>query len=201
MVARALLGQWLCHGAPDGLRLGRIVEVEAYGGEDDPASHAARGPTRRTRPMYGAPGHAYVYLAYGLHRCANVVTEPAGRAAAVLIRAVEVAASADGARPRGDGPGRVCRALGVELCHDSADLCRAGPGRLWLAPGEPVPDRHVLGGPRVGVRDPRPWRLADAGSPAVSRPRPPDRPQPRHRLGAGPSAETKAGRHRGRPAS
>ncbi len=172
--------------------------MEAYLGETDPASHAARGPTPRNRPMYGEPGHAYVYLAYGLHPCLNVVTEAAGRAAAVLVRALETGSSSPGWSPvRADGPGRACRALGVDLRHDGADLCRAGRDHLWLTAGEPVPDGDVLWGPRVGVADPAPWRAADARSAAVSRPRPPGRSRPARAGGP----DMKAGRPRGRPAS
>ncbi len=171
-MARDLLGALCCHASDEGLRLGRVVEVEAYCGADDPASHAARGRTPRNRPMFGPPGHAYVYLAYGLHHCLNVVTEPEGRAAAVLLRALELQDQPALAYPRADGPGRLCRALGVDRRHDGADLCRSGPGRLWLAPGSPVAERHVAWTPRVGVRDPSPWRCVDRRSPAVSSPRP-----------------------------
>jgi len=171
LVARALLGQWLCHHTGTELRWGRIVEVEAYGGEADPASHAARGPTPRNRPMYGEPGRAYVYLSYGMHHCLNVVAEPSGRAAAVLVRAVELGPLPPAAYPRADGPGRLCRALGVDRSHDGRDLCRAGRGRIWLAAGEEVPEAAVGWGPRVGVADPAPWRCRDVRSRAVSQPR------------------------------
>src|SRR6185503_7356183 len=88
-VARDLIGMVLVHRAPDGLAAGRVVEVEAYIGEDDPACHAAPGPTTRNAPLYGPPGVAYVYLNYGLHCLMNVVTERRGFPAAVLIRALE----------------------------------------------------------------------------------------------------------------
>src|SRR6478609_10491024 len=88
-VARDLLGKVLVHERRGVRTSGAIVEVEAYIGEDDPACHAAPGPTRRNAPMYGAPGHAYVYLNYGLHYLVNAVTEAAGRPAAILIRALE----------------------------------------------------------------------------------------------------------------
>ena len=88
-VARDLLGKVLVHRTADGVTAGTIVEVEAYVGEEDPACHAAAGPTTRNAPLYGPPGHAYVYLNYGLHEMVNAVTEPAGFPAAVLLRALE----------------------------------------------------------------------------------------------------------------
>src|SRR3954470_8026663 len=88
-VARDLIGKVLIHKTSTGVTAGAIVEVEAYIGEDDPACHAAPGPTQRNAPLYGPPGHAYVYLNYGVHYLVNVVTEPAGSPAAVLIRALE----------------------------------------------------------------------------------------------------------------
>ena len=86
--ARGLLGTRLVRDDETGRRSGRIVEVEAYIGVDDRASHARFGPTARNRPMFGSPGHAYVYLVYGIYDCLNIVTEPAGSPAAVLVRAV-----------------------------------------------------------------------------------------------------------------
>ncbi|HEY7968870.1 MAG TPA: DNA-3-methyladenine glycosylase [Candidatus Limnocylindrales bacterium] len=86
---RELLGARIVRDDPHGARVARIVEVEAYIGEDDQASHARFGPTARNAVMYGLPGTAYVYLVYGMHDCLNIVTEPAGRPAALLVRAVE----------------------------------------------------------------------------------------------------------------
>ena len=162
-----MLGCHLVHATPQGLRAGRIVEVEAYLGADDPASHAARGLTPRNAPMFGPPGHAYVYRIYGLHDCFNVVTGAAGEPMAVLVRAAEVEALPPGAYPRADGPGRLCRAFGISRVHDRADLCSAGPGRLWIATGPAVPDA-VGATPRIGVADRQPLRLFDPASPAVS---------------------------------
>lgn len=199
--AHALLGALLVRpgegGAPD--RRGRIVEVEAYGGPEDAASHARFGPTARNRVMFGPPGIAYVYLVYGMHHCLNVVVGPPGRAAAVLIRAVEpldgVAAMRDARaaarrprsrgrsdpRPTADarlasGPGLVGQALGIDRTLTGIDLCDAA-SPLSLAMGAPPAAASVVATPRIGVdyaADPwtrMPWRLLLAGSPSVSRAR------------------------------
>lgn len=183
-VARDLLGKVLRHRTPDGVTAGRIVEVEAYIGEDDPACHAAPGRTRRNAPLYGPPGVAYVYLNYGLHHLVNAVTEPAGCPAAVLIRALEPleglplmrrrrsrvkwrlgkAAPADHELCR--GPGNLTTALGITLAQNSRALTR---GPLVVADcGGPV--REIVWGPRIGIRvaTDRPWRAIVAGSRAVS---------------------------------
>ena len=126
-VAADLIGATLVHRAPFGTLGGVIVEVEAYGGAEDAASHAKSGPTARNRSMFGPPGHAYVYFTYGLHHCLNVVTGPEGEGAAVLVRAV--APSVGGVlwrerRPdlpagrEASGPGRLARALGLTRAHD-----------------------------------------------------------------------------------
>ena len=190
-VARALLGRLLVHGRGRNRVVARIVETEAYRSHRDPASHAHRGRTRRSAIMFGAPGHAYVYFSYGMHHCLNVVCEPAGRAAAVLVRAVEIVQGEASARRRrggvaaaalGRGPGCVTRACGIGLECDGSDLvnpprgsagsrARAG-SPLWIA-GTP-PDRlghRMAAGPRVGISRARerPWRFWLRGHPAVSR--------------------------------
>jgi DNA-3-methyladenine glycosylase len=154
----------------------RIVEVEAYLGADDPASHAFRGPTRRASIMFGEPGRLYVYLSYGMHHCANVVCAPAGRASAVLLRAAAVeAGEAAVRRRRGEatardrllsGPGNLCRGLAIDVTDNGADLL--GSGRLRLERGtKPVP---VSTGPRVGISRAvhLPLRFWWTGHPAVS---------------------------------
>ena len=165
-VARELLGMLVV--TPHGR--GRIVETEAYHGPGDQASHARRGPTPRARIMFGEPGHAYVYLIYGMHHCLNAVTGKAGFPSAVLIRAVDIA----GHDPRaGAGPGKVCRALAIDRRANGADLTAAGP--VWIEDdGERFPARQVKTGPRIGVDyagawADRPWRYWIAGHPAVSR--------------------------------
>lgn len=138
-VARELIGKVLVHRSPDGTTAGAIVEVEAYVGEGDPACHAAPGPTARNAPLYGPPGFAYVYLNYGIHNLFNVVTERAGRPAAVLVRALVPLEGLDLMRQRraGDrrpgaalpdhdlcrGPGSLTRAMGITLADNRADLC------------------------------------------------------------------------------
>lgn len=175
-VARDLLGTHILREEADGPRVARIVEVEAYDGPDDRASHARVGPTARTAPMFGAPGHAYVYLVYGMHLCLNVVAHPEGRASAALIRAIEPldeGGAAVGAPRAAAGPGLVGRWLAVDRGWSGHDLT-LGRG-LWLAAGTPVAEADVLRGPRVGVAyagadwASRPWRLGIRGSAALSR--------------------------------
>ena len=177
-VARDLLGKELLWKGAEGPMGGTIVEVEAYLGAADPASHAFRGETARNRSMFGDAGHAYVYFTYGMHHCLNVVTESAGTPHAVLLRALFPTtgiARWRAARPDlplakiASGPGRICRALGLTRAHDGLDLTRSAlivrPGR-----GEPGP---IAQGPRIGIRLARaaPYRFWLAGHPAVSGPR------------------------------
>jgi DNA-3-methyladenine glycosylase len=181
-VARDLLGQRLVR-LLDGKRLsGRIVEVEAYIGEEDQACHAHRGRTRRNAPMYGPPGHAYVYFVYGMHHCFNVVAEREGFAAAVLIRALEPLEGIEemqdlrGGRPDlplTSGPARVCQALCIDRCFNGADLCMLD-ALLFLEEDAAIPDEVITTGPRVGVRGDEiavnvPWRLYVRDNPYVSR--------------------------------
>ena len=118
-VARDLLGKLLVHAAAGVERIGRIVEVEAYLGPHDLAAHSARGLTARTRVMFGPPGHAYVYLIYGMYHCMNVVTQAEGKASAVLLRALEPVANLDG---RTQGPGLLCRAMRIDGQLNGHDL-------------------------------------------------------------------------------
>jgi DNA-3-methyladenine glycosylase len=178
-VAPHLLGTILVCGD----RRGTIVEVEAYEGPDDAASHAFRGPTPRNQAMFGPPGLLYVYRSYGIHWCANVVCGPSGRGSAVLIRAVEPTTGVEAMwadRPRArkltdlaSGPGKLCAALGIDGSHDGVDLLDpASPVRL--AAGPRVPEHRIVAGPRVGITRAadRPWRFAIADHPHVSRPPP-----------------------------
>jgi DNA-3-methyladenine glycosylase len=158
----------------------RIVEVEAYLGRSDPASHAFRGPTPRAAIMFGEPGHLYVYLSYGLHHCANVVTEREGEAGAVLLRACEVVAGEQVVRRRRGrvpwsqllrGPGNLCRGLGIDRLDNGTDLCDAR-GRLHITATADRPE--VVAAPRVGVTQAHdlPLRFALARHIAVSAPVP-----------------------------
>ena len=180
-VAQELLGQRVVR-VLDGQRLaGRIVEVEAYLDETDQASHARPGPTRRNAPMYGPPGHAYVYFIYGMYYCLNAVTEPEGSPAAVLIRALEPLEGVEAMRRHRpghsdcnltSGPGKLCQALAIDRTLNSADLCH--DTRLWIEAGAPVADEQVAAGPRIGVRgDQRartaPWRFYFQDHPCLSR--------------------------------
>src|SRR5918996_4037253 len=118
-VARDLLGKHLVHVVAGVERVGRIVEVEAYLGPHDLAAHSARGLTKRTRVMFGPPGHAYVYLIYGMHWCMNVVTQAEGMASAVLLRALEPVRNVEG---RTQGPGLLCKAMGIDRKLNGRDL-------------------------------------------------------------------------------
>lgn len=119
LVAQELLGKHIVHVVGGLERVGRIVETEAYLGPHDLAAHSARGLTNRTRIMFGPPGHAYVYLIYGMHWCMNVVTEEEGHASAVLLRAVEPVKNLDG---RTQGPALLCKALGIDRRLNGHDL-------------------------------------------------------------------------------
>ncbi|MCR4405566.1 MAG: DNA-3-methyladenine glycosylase [Anaerolineae bacterium] len=179
-VARELLGQRLVRLLAGERLSGRIVEVEAYIGETDRASHAACGRTARNAVMYGPPGHAYVYFIYGMHHCLNVVTESEGFPAAVLIRALEPVEGLTTMRRlrRGrpdheltNGPARLCQALAIDRNFNGLDLCAGGP--LFIEPDLPVDDEEVETGPRVGVRGDEvaltlPWRFFVRGNPFVS---------------------------------
>jgi len=179
-VARDLLGRVMVHRGPGGRASGRIIEVEAYRGADDPASHAFRGETARNRVMFGPAGHAYVYFTYGMHHCVNVVTGPAGRSEAVLIRALEpLEGMALMRRRRGvqepgrlaRGPGCVTQALGIDRRQYGLDLTRGSFVILDLPPDHG--GRPIARGPRLGIRVAveRPWRFWLAGHPGVSGPR------------------------------
>ena len=156
-LAPLLLNKVLVHGE----RAGRIVEVEAYAGEADPASHAFRGRTPRNATMFGPPGHLYVYFTYGMHYCANVVCGPDGEASAVLLRGLTPLTGLDAMRaargPAGrvdrdlcNGPGKLCQAFGLDRTFDGADLVPGDRGVKLLDDGTAPPARPGLSG-RVGI--------------------------------------------------
>jgi DNA-3-methyladenine glycosylase len=195
-VARALLGHRLVRVAGGRRTAGLIVETEAYLGEEDLACHASAGRTARTAVMYGPPGHAYIYLIYGMYHCLNIVTEERDSPAAVLIRALEpvegIALMAErrglgarleaegrpaerpgpGLRALASGPGRLCQALAINRELDGESLLGR---RLFLERGNPPP--AIAATPRIGVGYAgawrlKPWRFVVASSPWVSNGRP-----------------------------
>lgn len=144
-VAKELLGKYLIHISDGVERIGRIVEVEAYLGERDLASHSSKGRTERTKIMFGPPGHAYVYMIYGIYDCMNVVTEREGQAAAVLLRAIEPVKNVEG---RTQGPGLLCRAMRIDRRLNGHDLTSDG-FYIAAAPEEKSP--VIVKRPRIGV--------------------------------------------------
>ncbi len=171
-VAAGLVGCFLMAGEAGG----RIVEVERYQ-QDDPASHSFRGPTGRAAVMFGPPGRLYVYRSYGIHWCVNLVSEPEGQGAAVLLRAIQPLWGLPLMRRRRgraderelcSGPGKLAQALGLHGAHDGAVASAAGPLQVYPREGEV----DVVFGPRVGISRAvqRPWRLGERGSPFLSRP-------------------------------
>ncbi len=175
-VARDLIGMTLAVADAEDQILARIVETEAYGGSDDPASHAYRGPTPRSAVMFGEAGHLYVYLSYGLHWCMNVVTEHPGTASAVLLRGAEIVSPTQ-RRGAGSpaqsvlrGPGNVTRGLGV-TGHDSGADCVGGAGRFRFIATSTDQAYSIGRSARVGLSKARerPSRYFLEGHPAVSR--------------------------------
>ena len=172
-VAPDLIGRHLVRELPDGTRCRvRLVETEAYE-PGDPASHSFRGPTARTEAMFGAPGHLYVYLIYGMHQCLNVVTGPVGHGAAVLLRAAEPLEGVAAMAARRDvedrrllcrGPARLAEALGVDRTMNGIDLLH--PEVLWLERGTQVPAADIAVTRRIGlsVGADRLWRYIESGS-------------------------------------
>lgn len=185
-VLEELIGKVLVHDVRGVRTSGAIVEAEAYIGEEDPACHAAPGPTRRNAPLYGSPGRAYVYLNYGIHYLVNAVTEAEGFPAAVLIRALAPIEGVPAmARRRGlpiasvkdprtqarlaQGPGNLTVAMGITLARNLADLVN---GPLTIEDRGLVPGA-LAWSPRIGIRvgTASPWRCHWAEHPAVSGPR------------------------------
>ena len=187
-VARELLGKLLIRDVGKLRLAARVVEVEAYLGESDPAAHAAAGNTARTSVLFGPPGYAYVYFIYGNHYCLNVSCEREGKAGAVLFRALEPLLGTEAmARARGitlqgprdllrltSGPGRLAEAFGITRARDNGcDLTSPGSG-LWIAE-DGFRSARIQTTPRIGISKAidRPLRYILAGNPFVSGPRPP----------------------------
>lgn len=178
-VAPELLGKLLVRGE----RVGRIVEVEAYAGAVDPASHAYRGRTARNATMFGPPGRLYVYFTYGLHFCANVVCGADGDASAVLLRGLTAVGGLDAMRvARGpaarrdrdlcSGPAKLCQAFGIDRSFDGADLVTGNRGLVVADDGTRAPSEPGVSG-RVGVSMAAdlPWRFYIPGAVGLSRTR------------------------------
>lgn len=177
-LARALIGVTIAHETPEGLVRARVVETEAYV-PGDAASHAFRGPTPRTTPMFGPMGHAYVYRIYGVWLCLNITSEAEGTGGGVLFRAAEPLEGLELMRARRGGkaadaallrgPGLMAQALGVTLADSGADMLGGGPLRLE-APTRPA--REIGVSTRIGLtrEADRPLRFFARGSPSVSGP-------------------------------
>jgi len=179
-VARQLLGKRLVRVVDETTLSGILVEVEAYRGNDDPASHAYGGKTARNKVMFGEPGHSYIYLAYGLNECLNVTTEPVGIPGAVLIRALEPSEGLDiMMKNRGtrevtnltSGPGKLTQALRINRGLNGEDMVNSD--RLYLTEGRKVNAGSVGESGRIGVSrgEERRWRFFVVGNPFVSRAR------------------------------
>jgi DNA-3-methyladenine glycosylase len=175
-VARDLLGKHVVYMTTEGRLSGRIVEVEAYVGQDDPACHASRGRTRRNAVMFGPPGFGYIYFVYGMYHCMNVVTEREGFPAAVLLRAAEPVdglATMPNTSPKQNrakllsGPGKLCRAFGLTTGQSGLDLT----GKVLWVEDHAESVANVVAAKRVGIRVGTDllWRLYDGDSAAVSR--------------------------------
>jgi DNA-3-methyladenine glycosylase len=167
-VARDLLGSYLHARSDNGVVVGKIVETEAYGGPEDLASHAAFRKSGYVKYMWGPPGTLYVYKAYGVYPCFNVVTGDQGEASAVLLRALEIH-TPEFDNTAASGPGRLGRVIGLKTAHNG-HLLTEPP--FWFSPREDEPER-ISTGVRVGVKrgEPHNWRFAIPGHPAVSRPK------------------------------
>ncbi len=148
IVAQDLLGKYLIRKIGNQIERAKITETEAYCGPNDLACHASRGMTPRTKVMFGPPGHAYVYLVYGMYHCLNIVTEREGYPAAVLIRAVELNEM--------NGPGKLCRGLKIDKTLNGTDICASK--ELWLEDGEDIPKNKIKKSKRIGVDYAGKWK-------------------------------------------
>ena len=183
-VAKHLLGKLIVRRYRNEVLIGRIVETEAYLGEKDPASHAYRGMTKRNEVMFRKGGHLYVHFTYGMHFCANVVTEEEGKGRAVLLRAVEPSKGLKAMeRRRGfpriahnltNGPAKLCEAFGIAAKENGTDLCGQ---KIWIAADTSRNERIRIGvSSRIGITNGRRyrWRFYIVGNPFISKARPVD---------------------------
>jgi len=180
-IARDLLGKYIIHDTPDGKTSGKIVEVEAYVGSEDAASHAYNNRcTNRTKVMFGQGGIAYVYLIYGIYYCMNIVTNKEGYPEAVLIRGIEPIDGLDLMKKRRktdkllnlcSGPGKLCSAMGISKAQNGIDLCGEN---LYLLSGETLSPECIVTTPRINIdyaKDARnyPWRFIIKDNPFLSK--------------------------------
>lgn len=176
-VAQELLGKFLIRETSSGLLQTRIVDVEAYVGPEDKACHASKGRTKRTEIMFGPPGFTYVYLIYGMYYCLNLVTEREEYPAAILIRGLEIneETGAEVFSTRIDGPGRVCRFLGIDRTDNGIDVTLGTT--IWIEdPGQTYPRTHIHTLPRIGIDyagewAKKPWRFCLPAPPSSRKPR------------------------------
>ncbi len=168
-VAKDLLGKYLVHQSRGVKRIGKIVEVEAYLGPHDLAAHSAKGLTPRTQVMFGPPGHAYVYLIYGIYHCMNIVTEKEGHASAVLLRAIE---PVQNIKERTQGPGLLCKAMQIDKKLHGQDLLSS---ELFVAEEtDKLETFQIVKRPRIGVDYAKHWakrhlRFYIKGNPFISK--------------------------------
>jgi len=168
-ITQRLLGKLLCRSIGTRIWKGKIVEAESYLGEKDLAAHASHGRTKRTETMYGPPGHAYVYLIYGMYNCLNVVTQEEGTAEAVLIRALEpivldgekIVPDQDAYEGRSiekilNGPGKLCREFQIDKSLNGATFSRKNG--LWLEEYEDIPPERIVRAKRIGVEYAKQWK-------------------------------------------
>ena len=169
IVAQELLGKYLVRKAGNKIMRAKITETEAYCGPNDLACHASKGMTPRTKVMFGSPGHAYIYLVYGMYHCLNIVTEKEGNPSAVLIRSIvmvnglprsELPTLSSVAQPQSEvllrGPGILCRELKIDKRLNGADICLSK--ELWIEEGEDVPKNKIKSSKRIGVDYAGKWK-------------------------------------------
>ncbi|MGB0909566.1 MAG: DNA-3-methyladenine glycosylase [Nitrospirales bacterium] len=160
-VAKELLGKYLLRDSEAGTIAAKIVDVEAYVGPEDKACHASKGRTKRTEVLFGQPGFTYVYLIYGMHNLLNFVTEHVDFPAAILIRGIEIVEAGKGPLPtpiRIDGPGRVCKQLGIDRNHNRLDVTSGQA--IWVEDrGTYVPRQQIQALPRIGIDYAGEWAL------------------------------------------